>query len=303
MKRIFKILFSLLVVFSAAIFGAVCYYSNTLSDSYCINEGEGLIFTDNPVISCSDRESNVVAVQKNNVFKTETFNTSVSLFGIIPVKRVSVTVSDNTEVQLLGTPFGIKIYTDGVLIIGINSVESNGNISSPAGDAGLKVGDTILNVDGVKVTSNEQMREIVGSCGGRTLDILACRNDKTFNVSVTPIFSKTDNRYMAGIWIRDSSAGIGTLTFYSPSLGVSAGLGHGICDADTEDLVPLQSGEFLEADIIGIKKSTNEITGELQGVFSGGKISDFKRNDITGVYGTNCKQFSSTSVAQVALKQ
>jgi stage IV sporulation protein B len=161
----------------------------------------------------------------------------------------------------------------------------------------------VLEINGTLVTSNNQVKQIVTDSDGQPLAMLIKRDGKTFDVKVTPVKSVSENRYMAGMWIRDSSAGIGTLTFYSPAFDISAGLGHGICDTDTEKLIPLQSGQFLKADIVGIKKSSSNVTGELQGVFSGGQIADFIKNDITGVYGSNCCNFDEANIMHVAMKQ
>ena len=103
--------------------------------------------------------------------------------------------------------------------------------------------------------------------------------------------------------MRDSSAGIGTLTFYEPKSGVAAGLGHGICDADTGELVPCESGQFVGAEIVGIKRASGDMTGELQGMFSGGVIAEIQKNDITGVYGKVSGQIESDNVLEIALKQ
>ena len=129
------------------------------------------------------------------------------------------------------------------------------------------------------------------------------RNESQFSVKLTPIYSNTDKVYKIGIWIRDSSAGIGTLTYYDPETNVVAGLGHGICDTDTGELVPCESGQFVGAEIVGIKKSSKDVTGELQGVFSGGVTAEIACNEMTGVFGFANKPIASANTMEIALKQ
>lgn len=302
MKRVIKSIFVLAVLLSSALFGTVIYYDNTLSDSYCIVSGENLVFSNNGFVTCNGN-SDAVTVQKNGAQTVGSYEATVKILGVIPVKNVHVTVADETDVLVLGTPFGIKIHTEGVLVVGFCDVDTGDGDKNPAVDAGLRVGDSILKINGTAVTGNTEVQNIITSCGGSAMEFTVKRGDSTFNVTVAPVMSQSEKRYKTGLWIRDSSAGIGTLTFYSPALGVTAGLGHGICDADTGELLPLQSGEFLEAEIVGIKKASSSITGELQGVFSGGDFSKFAVNDITGVYGCDCSEISGGSIYSVAMKQ
>lgn len=304
MKRVVGMVFSLLAVMSTAVFCLVGYYDITLSDTYCVTGEGGLEFPDNDLLFCDDRiAKNSVAVQKSGAGRVSSYDTTVSLFGIVPVKSVHVTVSSANEVQVLGLPFGIKIYTEGVLVVGFNDVATAAGSVNPAADAGIRIGDSILKVGNTEVVSGEQVKELIAKNGQAPIEFTLKRDGKTVVAVVHPALSSNENKWLTGIWVRDSSAGIGTLTFYSPKYGVAAGLGHGICDSDTEKLIPLESGEFLGADIVGIKKSQKEVTGELQGVFSGGQIADFAKNCITGVYGVNCCGFASERVMPVAMKQ
>lgn len=304
MKKIIGFVFSVIAVTSAAVMCLVGYYDITLSDAYCVTESGELEFSDSDILSCGDNiKEQSIAVQKSGAEPVTSYDTTVSLFGIVPVKSVHVTVSKSDEVQILGTPFGIKIYTEGVLVVGFNDVQTSEGAVNPAANAGIKLGDSIVKIGNETVVSGEQVREIISKYGKNPIEFTLKRDGKTTVTTVCPAYSESENIWLTGIWVRDSSAGIGTLTFYSPKSGVAAGLGHGICDSDTDKLIPLQSGEFLQADIVGIKKSHENVTGELQGVFSGGKVADFAKNCITGVYGVNCCGFSSEFVVPVAMKQ
>ncbi len=303
MKKAVKILFALLLIMSTFTLVSVGYFSVILDDNYCIVNGETLKFQ-NDYIKCSEQYSdNSLSVQNNNSNTVNQDFYQISLFGIFPVKQVSVTKTQKSEVAVLGTPFGIRIFSEGVLVVGLSDVDThNGNVN-PAKNAGIKVGDIILEVNGICVDSNTDVQTIIVESLGNEIKMLIKRDDKKFTVTIKPEKSVLENIYKCGLWIRDSSAGIGTLTFYSPDLCMAAGLGHGVCDADTQEIIPLESGQFVEAEIVGIKKSSKETTGELQGVFSGGQIADMINNCETGVYGNNCQDIVSDSVMEIALKQ
>ncbi len=301
MKNTIKVLFAFCFALCTCLFGTIAYFNYTLSDTYCIVSGEKLIFSDNPLLSCDG--DGAISVQKTGVETVGSYKTSVKLLGVVPIKNIHVSLADESDVLVLGTPFGIKIHTEGVLIVGFCDVDTTSGDKNPAAEAGLRVGDSILKINDTVVQGNTEVQSIIASCGGKQLNLEVKRGKEIFKTQVMPIMSKSEKRYKTGLWIRDSSAGIGTLTFYSPSLKVTAGLGHGICDADTGELLPLLNGEFLKADIVGIKKSSQNVTGELQGVFSGGAFSDFSANEITGVYGCNCDSISDGTVYSVAMKQ
>ena len=305
MKRTVKIIFSCLTVLTAVLFGAVAYLDYEYSSSYYIAAGETLDISHGNIVTCEQVQSSVgaVAVQKSDSEALSSYDMDISILGIIPVKTVHVSVSEEKEVLVLGTPFGIKIYTEGVLVVGFNDVSTHNGTVNPSSNAGIQVGDTLLSMNGNSITCNNDVLNSVLSGNGKAIEFTVKRDGRIFSITVNPVVSSTDNQYKIGLWIRDSSAGIGTLTFYSPSLGIAAGLGHGICDVDTGNLIPLENGEFVEAEIVGIKKSTMETTGELQGVFSGGQIAELVNNDSTGVYGTNCTELCGDNIMKVAMKQ
>lgn len=291
-----------MLVLSCAAFSTVIYFDNSLGDVYCVKAGEEPILSDSHILRYrqkNDTDAKVSKLEGN----LNTYDVTLSVLGIVPVKTVHITESDETEVLVLGEPFGIKVYTEGVMVVGFNDVDTHNGTYNPALNAGIKMGDMILEIDGVKMAENTDVQSAVLQSNGKEMEFLIKRDDNTFKVCVKPERSVLDNKWKTGMWVRDSSAGIGTLTFYSPSLEVTAGLGHGICDADTDKLLPLESGEFVEADIVGIKKSTDEITGELQGIFSGDEFAEFKVNDVTGVYGTDCRSPEGGTLMPVALKQ
>lgn len=188
------------------------------------------------------------------------------------------------EVYLGGTLFGASMLTDGVPIVSIDSVETESGVKAPAHDAGLKVRDIIKEINGVKVTTSAEVTSFITECEGKVLTVTFLRGGKTKSVSLTPLKGK-DGVFRAGIWIRDSAAGIGTVTYIEPETLEFAGLGHGICDGDASSLLPLLRGSVSEVELKGIVKGRCGAPGEIRGAFKGGKIGALTKNKGTGVYG------------------
>lgn len=228
--------------------------------------------------------------------------TWLKLWGVFPVKEVTVRQTEQPIVALGGTPFGIKLYTDGVLLVGLTPVEHTGG-SSPAKAAGLRVGDLLLSIDGQAVATNEEVAAIVAHSGGKTLSLRVRRDGVEFDAQLTPAFSQTEGAYKAGMWVRDSSAGIGTMTFYDPSTGVCAGLGHAVCDVDTGEPLPISGGELLPASVFGVIRGTAGAAGELRGCFEDGSIGPLYANVQTGVFGVTDAVPDGAERLPLAMKQ
>ncbi|NMA67359.1 MAG: SpoIVB peptidase [Clostridiaceae bacterium] len=223
---------------------------------------------------------------------------SLRMFGIIPVKTVQVKSIVNQKVLASGSPIGIKLKTNGIVIINISSVIlENGSKISPAETAGLLTGDVILKANGKELNNIRELLDIVETSEGKPIEIVYKRQNTQHITTITPIKSGEDDKYRLGIWVRDSSAGIGTLTFVDPINHVYGALGHGINDIDTGSLLQVGSGELLESNIQGIKKGLKGSPGELEGDFMSKSrvIGDIKLNCDFGVFGnfndTNTKKW------------
>ena len=207
------------------------------------------------------------------------------LFGVIPTK--SVVVSRPSELRLYpgGMPFGVKFITDGVLVVGFCDVDSAGGKSNPAVKAGLKANDVILKINGTEIVGACELTAAVEGCGGKPLSITYRRDGVESTTTLTPAYSKSESKYKTGIYVRDSGAGIGTVTFIDPENFAFAGLGHGICDAGTGELLPIQRGSVVNVTISGVVKGLSGSPGEVKGYFSSGKVGTLLGNTECGVYG------------------
>lgn len=279
--RIFSALFSVLVM------GSLCfalYLSSQLPDRYYLAKGETFSIGDNKMIQAVSSSSYPLSVYSST---GNTFQMDLKLFGLINIKDVNVQVVDRRVVSLCGTPFGIKMVTDGVMVVGTGNVTDMQSQSvNPAKEAGIQEGDVILSVNGEKISSKKQLTKLVSTYGATPISITVRRGNDLQNQTVSPVKSSMDNDYHLGLWVRDSSAGIGTMTFFDPNNGCFAGLGHAICDVDTGQIMPLSQGEIVEASIIGVQAGSAGSPGQLQGAFvADSPVGQLYQNSYNGVYG------------------
>ncbi len=277
MKRFFKALCAAAAVFSVLIFSVIAYGSGTLPDEIVMTEGDSLDF--GPIFSSEDEPA--LAAGTGN---TIAFRSTVNALKVIPVKNITVNITKRRYVGIGGDVFGIKLYTKGVIVVSIDSVTTQNGIKDPAVEAGLKCGDIITHINGKDAVNSAQMTQAVEQSDGKVLKLTVDRNGEKMELNLRPELSVNGN-YKAGIWVRDSSAGIGTVTFYDDDARIFGGLGHGVCDIDTGKIMPLNNGEAVRAKINGFYKSTAGNPGELCGVFSDIALGNLRVNGETGVYG------------------
>lgn len=297
-----KSVFYIFLMLDIAVFALIAYLDVTVSDDYKIKKGDPLTIDSAVPITAVYEGTKLSASEKTENIGEE-FNVDLKAFGIIPFSKVSVEVVDELHVAALGTPFGMKLYTDGVLVIDMTDVETeNGNIN-PAKNAGILKGDYIVSVDGRKITTNEELSAAVEASAGNEMKFEIKRGGKTKIIRFCGVLSKETGTYKIGLWVRDSSAGIGTLTFYSPATGVVCGLGHGVCDEDTEELLKLDSGELVTAEIISVEKGSSGSPGQLKGKFTYGTIGAIDLNSENGVYSLLKGKLNISNLTEIALKQ
>lgn len=289
-KRLFKLMYwaASLSTLALFIFTAIC--AAVMPDSFTFTDGA-------TAQNCAPIPA--LTIVKNS--DTEEDGGKLVFANIFPVKDVSITSREDIKVIPGGTPFGVRMFTHGVMAVKTEVVSADGKCCCPAGDGGIEVGDTIISVDGISVTSNSQLSKLVNESGGEEMTFSVKRNDKTFTTEVTPIKTAEDE-YKIGLWVRDSSAGIGTITFYCEDNSGFAGLGHGICDVDTGELMPLDHGDIVQASIDTVTRGLKGSPGSLNGHFkSSGTVGNLNCNNETGVYGTvqSVPDGAAVSVASV----
>ena len=207
------------------------------------------------------------------------------LFGVLPIKNVDVNVFRDVSLIPGGMPFGVKLYSGGVVVIDVGEVACISGAVSPARDAGIRADDVIRAVNGSEVHTVEEVAALVHAGGGETMTFAVTRDGSEMTFDVTPVLSAEDGKYRAGLFIRDSTAGIGTVTYVEPETACFAGLGHAICDGETGKPLPLSRGTIVNVTISGVIRGQAGFPGELKGYFSSGKIGTLFANNECGVYG------------------
>ncbi|MHB1153263.1 MAG: SpoIVB peptidase [Eubacteriales bacterium] len=207
------------------------------------------------------------------------------MFGIIPIKSVEVNIFNRIKLYPGGMTFGVKLYTDGVMLVGMTDVITENGSISPAYEAGLRIKDVITKINGTSVTTVNKVIEIISKCEGKPIVITVRRSGSEYSFTLNPAYSTADTEYKAGIWIRDSAAGIGTVTYINPADNTFAGLGHGITDVDTGELMPLLHGTVSGVAISSITKGREGLPGELMGYFTTDKNGALLGNTKSGIYG------------------
>lgn len=212
-------------------------------------------------------------------------NVTLALFGTIPLKTVRTVDIQTRSVQVCGTPFGIKMFSDGALVVAFSDQYTTLGTENPAKEAGLKLGDLIVSAGGRPVRSNEELTQAITAAEGAPMTLVYQRDGQQYTTTLTPVADAASGAYRAGIWVRDSSAGIGTMTFLDRQKGTFGGLGHAISDTDTGADITLLSGEIVPVMITGCISGTAGSPGELRGEFSATAAGTVLANDTTGVYG------------------
>ena len=206
---------------------------------------------------------------------------NLNLFNSISLKEVSVNIIPKTTVIPLGNAIGLKLYTEGVLVVGMTEIDGK----KPYENTGIKEGDRIVSINDKKISNTEDLIETVNSSKGKEITIKYMRNETEETTSMLPVHTK-ENDYKLGLWVRDAAAGVGTATFYMPSTEMFASLGHGITDIDTEELITISEGELVTTDIVSIKKGEKGKPGEIKGsIESSSKIGKVYKNTRFGIFG------------------
>ncbi len=210
---------------------------------------------------------------------------TAKLFGVLPVKKVTVDYYDKLSLYVGGFPFGVKFFTDGIIVVNLTDVETESGSKNPAYDAGIRTNDIITKCNGASLASAAELTKIIEQSDGKTITLTYLRDGAEYIVSLSPVQSKADGLYKTGMWVKDSGAGIGTVTYVKPDDYSFGGLGHGICDTSSGTLLAMDRGSLMAVEISSIKKGIPGEPGELKGYFTGDKLGAVFTNTDCGVFG------------------
>lgn len=299
MKKYLKIIFILAILLILYL-----YISNItlMPKSITLLQGENLKLatlwgitlnersTSNPNIELSKKngkENNLILETGANtkdgaITEVGKIDMSVNLFNKFTVSDVTVNVIPETKVVPLGNAIGLKLYTKGVLVVGMSEIEG----TKPYENTGIKEGDRIVEINNQQISSTNELVETVNASQGKKIEIRYIKeNSEEATTSMTPI-KTSDNEYKLGLWVRDAAAGVGTLSFYVPSTEMFATLGHGITDIDTGNLITIANGELVNSNIVSVTKGEKGKPGEIRGSIEGeAKLGNISKNTRLGIFG------------------
>lgn len=212
------------------------------------------------------------------------------LFGVIPLRTVPFDVLPPVKVIPGGQSIGASLHSRGVLVIGYSPVpRATGSSANPAKDAGIQIGDVILNINTTYMCTENQLAETIDTAGrnGQSLEVTLQRGAEVLSLTITPLFCPETSRYRIGLFVRDNASSVGTLSFYEPNSRVYGAIGHRITDGDTMQPVDAEEGNVVLASVLGIQRGTFGRPGEKIGIFTSGDtiLGDVHKNTEFGIYG------------------
>ncbi len=215
---------------------------------------------------------------------------NLKLFGILPLKQISLQVVPPVQVMVGGQSIGVLLHTDGVIVAGFSDVTgSDGKSYCPARQAGIASGDVITGIEGVNVQCDAQVSELVDQYARRqgTVHLQVKRRGVVTSYDIKPVFCRETRRYRIGLFVRDGAAGVGTLTFFDPKTKKYGALGHVITNSETSEWLDLRDGKIVGAAVEGIQKGQRGKIGEKIGLFLGDRTmsGNIEKNTQYGIYG------------------
>lgn len=301
MRKFIRLLNGAVAFAVAVIFAFVIYGNAAYPDVFYVQNSSDHVI-DNIYYLTDDSERSVDYQSAQSVGDD---NSDLTLLGIISVKSETIKTVEENTVLVSGHSFGIKLYTDGVMVVGTKDITVNGKTVNPSEEAGVSVGDIIVSINGEKVYSSDRVSEILNDNNGKAFRIRINRNGEYRDLSLEPVYVDSEGAYKAGMWVRDSTAGIGTITFFNPSNSSVAALGHPITDVDTGEIMPILDGQAVETTVTSVTRSTSSETGSICCDFSNKEIGELSKNTTHGIYGsyTDKTDLSKCCEYEVALPQ
>lgn len=281
-KNLIRAADTVIALVLTVIYAFVIYGSSALPDEIIVHDDKTQTLNHFYSVSVDNNARSVDYQSAESVGGSES---DLKFLSVIPVKTETVLKEEREKVLVSGKSFGIKLYTDGVIIVGTKDVNVGGDIVNPAKSAGLQVGDVIISINGTRVYSSDEVEKILNDNNGQKYTIRIKRGGAYKTFELEPVYVPNESCYKAGMWVRDSTAGIGTVTFYYPQTNMVAALGHPITDVDTGEIMPILNGEAVETAVTSVTKSTGSETGSLSCDFSNVRIGALTKNTNYGVYG------------------
>lgn len=260
------------------------------------NENVGVISVNNKNVP-----ANQIKLDLNKPFTLKStelgrYKISLKLFGFLELKEIEIGVIKDKELRPSGSPIGIYVETDGVMVLGTGAITATDGLNYEPSLNKLKSGDYITAINQIPINNKKELIAMIQKCDGKDLQIDVRRNNEIIQYKITPV-KTADGDYKIGTWIRDNTQGIGTMTFTTKD-GKFGALGHGITDVDTSLIMEIQQGYLYNAEIMTIIKGRQGAPGELIGVINqneSNKIGNIKKNTNQGIFGSITNNYVSAN--------
>ncbi len=211
------------------------------------------------------------------------------LGGMFQWRQIVVDVVPRMEVMAGGHSIGVLVRSKGLLVTGHAAIENEEGRSSPAFENGIVVGDVILQADGQVLRNAQQLAALVDQAGrrGSEVNLTIRRKNLLIEKTVRPVKHHPSGKYRIGLYVKDGTAGVGTLTYYDPKTRIYGALGHSITDGKTNLTLDLREGSIVEANISGIQTGSVGHPGEKLGVFAAREepLGNIEKNTRFGIIG------------------
>ena len=264
----------ILTIFLLLLIYSYVSFITLIPDNVILLNNEKINFKNMPAIT--KIETTMTSLNNSNVTNVE-----FRLFGKVLLKTSTITKIEKIKVVPVGKIIGLKLYTDGVLVVGISEDEEN-NVEK---ESDINPGDIILEINGKLVKSINTLKEIVNNSKGENLKLTIMRNGNILNTNIIPTKIEGE-KYQLGLWVKDAATGVGTMTFYEPDSKKFAILGHGITDSDTNKLIKIDYGDLVTAKVISLKRGVENEPGEIKGtIINSQSIGKIDKNTQFGVFG------------------
>ncbi|RWZ60125.1 SpoIVB peptidase [Halobacillus fulvus] len=243
-----------------------------------------------------------VKVSANASSETEDFGQALTAFSSnsdhqifyefagVPLKKTNIQAMEDIRLVPGGQSVGVELHTKGVLVVGHHLVKQQGDDkNSPGEEADVQIGDILLKGNGEELNSVEQLSALVKKSGqdNKAIEFTVKRDNKMLNTTLQPSYNEQEDEYQIGLYIRDSAAGIGTMTFYHPGSKKYGALGHVISDMDTKKPIEIHEGTIVESHVTSIQKGSQGVPGEKKAQFSmrENRLGDITKNTPFGIFG------------------
>ncbi|ABR48665.1 Peptidase S55, sporulation stage IV, protein B [Alkaliphilus metalliredigens QYMF] len=300
-KSIFAISFFCIIII-ALVYGFTFQVLKQIPQEYNISVGDEHILNAHFPLSFSmtvDTESIIELTKLNqkrriqNQFELRTVDKGTAhldlkILGFVPYRTIKVNVVPKLHLIPGGQSIGVKLNTEGVLVVGIAEIQDDNSINHNIAEANdIRIGDSLMYIDGKSINDAGHVAELVQGSDGSEMKLTFKRNGNEFTKNINPVKAAEGETYRLGLWVRDKTAGVGTLTFYDPVSYKFGALGHGITDIDTGNLVAIRDGDMMKSRVISVEQGQRGKPGEIRGVFHEmhNPIGRLEKNTAFGVYG------------------